>query len=308
MKKLYALLALLTLVFGPINAQTEINFDPTSTDGTGWIGYMTVFNLPAPFGDEAYQFEGGWGTGDLVAEDNMDGTVTLKPNRIGDPDPYWQGANPAGNPTGNKMMRAVYYLENDALAGTDFTFNAEVVSNTLNSTGLDVGFTVVAFIKVFAPDYSSNVVVDSYNLANGNFTLTHSAGDSSVGDHIQYGFEVYGPNIRLNTDVDPNPGFYDDDYAALGGIMLGPNTTLSTGDFEVTEFKAYPNPSTDNWTIKGNQQIMQIEIIDMLGKSVLNINPNNFETTINASSLNSGLYFARIKTESGINSVKLIKK
>jgi Secretion system C-terminal sorting domain len=310
MKKIYTLFLICLVSIG--YSQTTINFDPASMDGTGWIGYMTVFNLPAD--GEGYQFEGGWGTADLVAQDNMDGTVSLKPNRIGDPDPYWQGTNPAGNPTGNKMMEATYYLQDDALAGTDFTFNAEVISNTLNSTGLDVGFTVVAFIKVFSNDFSSVTVLDSYNLANGNFTLTHNASDSDAGtgpgdtDHIQYGFTVYGPNIRLNTDTDPNPGFYDDDYAALGSIDIGPNTTLSANSFELSQVKAFPNPTNNVWNINtNNQNIQSIAVYDVLGKEVFSSKPNASQAIIDSESLSNGLYFAKVKTINGESNLRLVK-
>jgi hypothetical protein len=304
MKKLYFLLFICIAFIG--NAQTVINFDPASASGTGWIGYMTVFDLPSA--GEGYQFEGGWGTADLVAEDNLDGTISLKPNRIGDAAEYWQGTNPAGNPTGNKMMEATYYLQDDALAGTDFTFNAEVITNTLNSAGLDVGFTVVAFIKVFVPDFSSNTVVDSYNLASGDFTLTHNAVDSTVGDHIQYGFTVYGPNIRLNTDVDPNPGFYDDDYAALGSILVGPNTTLSTDNFKLSQVKAFPNPTNNVWNIQtNNQNIQSVVVYDILGKQVLSLNPKTSGVLINSKDLSNGLYFAKVKTNLGESNLRLVK-
>ena len=45
----------------------------------------------------------------------------------------------------------------------------------------------------------------------------------------------------------------------------------------------------------------------MLGKQVISLNPNSEEVTIDASELPTGLYFAKIATEIGSNSVKLIK-
>ena len=308
MKKLYTLLALFAMILGPINAQTEINFDPASTDGTGWIGFMNVFETPANGG--GFIFGQPWGVGDLIVGDNLDGTVSLLPNRIGDPDVFWQGPGPAGNATGNKIMDATYYLENDALAGTDFTFNAEVISNTLDATGiLDYPFSVTAFIKVFAPDYSSVAVIDSNNLAAGNFTLTHNSGDSVVGEHIQYGFTVVGPNVRLNTDPMPtDPGWYDDEYAALGSILVGPNMTLSTNDFEASNFKAFPNPTQNSWTIKSNQVVSEIQIFDVLGKNVMSVIPESREVNIDANLLPNGIYFAQITSPSGINSIKLVKE
>jgi len=307
MKKITLLFAMMTLAFVPINAQTEINFDPASTEGSGWIGFMNWFETPANGG--GYSGGGGWGVADLVVTDNMDGTVSLLPNRIGDAAEFWQGPGPAGNATGNKIMEATYYIQDDDLVGTDFTFSAEVIANTLDATGiLDYPFVVTAFIKVFASDFSSNVTVDSYNLAVGNFTLSHANTDSITGEHVQYGFIVSGPNVRLNTDVSPNPGFYDDDYAALGGILVGPHMTLSTTNFEASSFKAFPNPTQNSWTIKSNQVLNEIQIFDMLGKNVMSVIPESREVNIDANQLSNGIYFAQIKSTSGINSIKLVKE
>ncbi|MBT8278929.1 MAG: T9SS type A sorting domain-containing protein [Bacteroidia bacterium] len=307
MKKITLLFTLLifTFAFSPLSAQ-DINFDPTATDGTGWVGFMNVFELPSNGG--GYVFGSGWGTADLVAQDNLDGTVSLKPNRINDPALEWQGTAPVGDPTGNRIMEAAYYVENDALAGTAFTFNGEVLSNTLNDLGLSEPITYQVFIKVFASDYSSFVLVDSYNLAAGNFTLSALAGDSAIGDHVQYGFNVVGPNIRLDTDVAPNPGYYTDDYNALGSIDFGPNMTLSTNNFDASEFKAYPNPTNSEWTITSNNQIQSIEVYDILGKLVITQEPNDINATINAALLSNGVYIAKINAANGETNIRLIKE
>src|SRR5690606_28098017 len=199
MKKNYMYFLFLAMAFITMRVQTNINFDVSSTNGTESIGFMNVFNLPAPYGDMAYQFGSSWGTPDLVAiSDVVSNTLTLKPNRINDPAvPYWQ----SGNLMGNKLMDASFYLEDDSLAGTAFTFNGEVLSNTLNSTGLDVPFVYSAFIKVFAPDYSSFTTY-TYDLSVGNFSITLDAADSAPGDHVQYGFNVTGPNIAIDPSFD----------------------------------------------------------------------------------------------------------
>src|ERR1700690_3079091 len=78
-------------------AQTPVNVDP----GAAWIGYMNVFELPENGG--AYVSGSSWGTADLCA--TFSGTtLTLTPNTIGDPSPYWY--TPSGGPgaTGNKTM------------------------------------------------------------------------------------------------------------------------------------------------------------------------------------------------------------
>lgn len=65
-------------------------------------------------------------------------------------------------------------------------------------------YTATAFIKDFAPDYSSfNLITAS--LANGDFNISLVTG---AGRHIQYGFETVGPNARL------------DEIAGLGSAQI----------------------------------------------------------------------------------------
>lgn len=86
------------------------------------------------------------------------------------------------------------------------------------------------------------------------------------------------------------------------------NTVLSNDEFSKNTFKAYPNPTQDSWTLKGDSQIQNIRVIDILGKEVMRLSPNNEEAMINGTGLNSGIYFAQIETLLGVDSVKLIKQ
>lgn len=172
----------------PLSAQSTVTVDP----GKAWLGYMNVFNLPAPDGDGAFQFGNSWGTADLVAV--FDGPVlTLTPNTIGDPDPYWYIGGGGPGALGNKIMDANMYVEDDTLAGQTVTFTGKVLSNTLSSD-----YTSVAFIKDFAPDYSS-FNQTTVELTPGVFSIT-LATDTAPGRHIQYGFETIGRNVWI-TDV-----------------------------------------------------------------------------------------------------------
>lgn len=295
MKQIYLFIACL-LVSTTINAQNDINFDASSTAGTGWLGYMNVFNKPADGG--AYQFGGVWGAADLVAIVNTTAnTVTLKPNRIGDTAPYWQTT---GVLEGNKVMDASFYIQDDALAGTSFTFNANVISNTLNSTGLSVPFVYSAFIKVFAADYSSFTAYTDPMSSTGNFTIALDASQSSAGQHIQYGFQVIGVNINSNAS-------FDAAYDALGSIVIGANTTLSVNEFAAANFNVFPNPTVDRWTVSSNRNIKSVTIFDVLGKQVLVLKPNSQRIDINAASLKTGMYVAKIESDSGTKTMKLIK-
>jgi hypothetical protein len=85
--------------------------------------------------------------------------------------------------------------------------------------------------------------------------------------------------------------------------------SLRTNDFEILNFKAFPNPSETSWTIKtDNDNITSIKVFDVLGKNVVSLFPNTIETVIDGSTLKAGLYVAQIKTVSGVKIMKLIKE
>jgi hypothetical protein len=91
-------------------------------------------------------------------------------------------------------------------------------------------------------------------------------------------------------------------------LYLHKNTTLGIENNELVDFNTYPNPTQENWTVKTkSESISSIKVYDILGKQVLSLSPNSIEATINGTSLNSGLYFAQIKTDSGLSNIKLIK-
>jgi hypothetical protein len=195
----------------------------TPDPGQTWLGYMNVFDLPSAGG--AYLWGSPWGTADLCA--TWSGPVlTLTPNTIGDPNPYWY--TPSGMPgaTGNKIMDANMYVEtNGVYPGQTVTFTGDVLVSTLLSShdALGNGWTSVAFIKDFAPDYSSYNVVTA-PLVDGVFSIS-LATDPDPARHVQYGFETIGPDVWI-TDVGlygsvqiiPEPASLA--LLALGSLML----------------------------------------------------------------------------------------
>ncbi|WP_242158050.1 T9SS type A sorting domain-containing protein [Aestuariivivens sediminis] len=92
-------------------------------------------------------------------------------------------------------------------------------------------------------------------------------------------------------------------------LYLHKNTTLGIEGNQLAKFKLYPNPTQDSWNIRSQSAIItSIRVYDVLGKNVLSIAPNKNETTINGSLLKPGMYFAKINTPNGQESLKLVKK
>lgn len=298
MKKITLFLFLVTISVSQINAQSDINFDASET----WIGFMNVFELPA--NGSAFQFASPWGFGDLVASvDTQANTITLKPNRIGDTAPYWQTD---GVLQGNKLMEANSFVEKTGLAVSPFTWNGTVSSFTLGTEGVEQdltqGFTATAFIKVLNPANNFDLVFEArVDLIDGeNFQVSYDGSVPDANYLVQYGFTIVGPNVNSRPQ-------FDDDYDALGSIVVSPNASLSTNDLTISEFKVTPNPTNDYWSIKAPQIVESVTVYDILGKAVITQNANLSEVNLDASQLRSGIYLARIVSASGTKTIKLVK-
>lgn len=57
-----------------------------------------------------------------------------------------------------------------------------------------------------------------------------------------------------------------------------------------------------------NIEISNINVYDVFGKNVLSIAPKSSKATIEGVNLTTGLYFAEIRTASGTETVKLVKR
>ena len=220
-------IAVLFALLIPAAVMAQANFSVNADEMTA--GFMNVFNLPED--GSAFQFASGWGIADLTAVFDGAGysNVTLSPNTIGDPNEYWYQCLP-GNPgpncgepgaPGNKIMEANLYGEmTDALAGQTVTFSGEVLSTTL--TGAHV---VKAFIRDFAPDFSSfNESVVVLN-STGLFSISLAA-DPGAGRHVQWGFQMTGVNV-WSTDV-----------GAFGTMVIGPDPAVPNETSSWSDLKA----------------------------------------------------------------------
>ena len=202
-----ACIALFTL--GNVRADTTVTVNP----GAAWLGFMNVWDLPGagnyPPNLGGYVFGSGWGTADLRAT-FAGPTLTLAPNTIGDPDPFWYLST--GNfSIGNKIMDANMYVQDPdgTHTGITLTFTGIVTANTMGAVNpLGDGWTAVAFIKDFAPDFSS-FVQSTVTLPVGVFSVSLLTINDPL-RHVQYGFEMLGPCVWAT----------DSELASYGDIQI----------------------------------------------------------------------------------------
>ena len=253
-----------------------------------WNGYVNVYSIS----DDSYQF----GFGDIeVADLRATATatsVTLEPNIS-----IWTNESTnaayfdqnAATQTPVVYIEASTYIENSSLANNALTF-----SGNISTSDLGDGYTVIAFIKSLTSDYSQ-VAFKSVDISStGDFTVTATAEELNQAV-IQYGFSVTGPL------ADPSD-------TTLGSVVIGAET-LGIEDTDIVNVSVYPNPSNSNWNFRTpNTVITSVEVFNLLGKRVVSQKNNNTSIAISTQGLTSGIYIARITTEQGTKSVKLIKE
>jgi len=100
-----------------------------------------------------------------------------------------------------------------------------------------------------------------------------------------------------------NSTFYFDDIKQLSSASIGIN------NHEINELSVFPNPANSQWTIYSeDNDITLVEVFDLQGKLMLNLNPNSPVAKINTSDLVKGIYFSKISTNLGTSTVRLVKK
>lgn len=114
-----------------------------------------------------------------------------------------------------------------------------------------------------------------------------------------------------NTEMDlvtwhnsPKSAYY---YIDNITVMKTSEYIASNKEIDKKSFTVYPNPATDIINIESENEIVKsIEIIDVNGKSIPLNSINN--QTIDISSLANGVYFLKIKSNTGEEVHKIIKK
>ena len=184
-------------------------------------------------------------------------------------------------------------------------------------------FDATSFTHMHIDIYTASPTADK----SFNFKFSNWNGGSAENNAISFSMtngsdpalDTSGAWISVDLELDSKmPGLRNDlaqfvitsDLGTVwyDNLYLYKEATASVDDNNLLAFNAYPNPTQDSWTIKTNNVPMQaITVYDVLGKQVLSLSPENSEVEVNAANLKAGLYFAKIKTERGINSIKLIK-
>ncbi|MBZ9651690.1 T9SS type A sorting domain-containing protein [Psychroflexus montanilacus] len=92
-------------------------------------------------------------------------------------------------------------------------------------------------------------------------------------------------------------------------IYFSSDTPLSNNTFSKAEFKAFPNPTRGSWNIQTTENMKSIQVFNVTGRLVKEVQLNASEAQINSNGLSSGIYLAKISNDADqTRTIKLIKE
>ncbi|TDD93554.1 T9SS type A sorting domain-containing protein [Flavobacterium cellulosilyticum] len=300
-------------------AMTSVSGIYNVTFNTNTLAYTFVlqkvtFQTISIIGDAA---PGGWVDTDMTTTDGIIYTlkrVSLVPGGLkfrGDHSwtlPYnWGGTN---FPSGTSVVDAApITIPNAGYYNISFNKNTLVYS---------FAFQVISIFGDSTPGGWSTdtdmTTVDGNNYTLANVSLIPGAlkfrGGHSWTLPYNWGGTAFPSGtavVDANGITIPTAGNYNINFNVSTATYSFTNS-LSIKGFNLSKLSVYPNPANVNWNVSSsNENIESIQIIDVLGKKIRTSSSNSKSITVDASSLKSGIYFAKIATATGTDTIKLIK-
>lgn len=219
-------------------------------------------------------------------------------------DPNWGGVTfptgpDASNPGGNIVV---------TVPGTyDVTFDRPTGAYTFF-------FPTIALVGSGAGGWPSDPQVDA-NVLTTTDGVTYTRSGQAITDgevkfrqgnawDVNWGAADFptGTGTQGGANILTVAGTYDVTLDRVSGVYnFG---TLSTSSFTKSNFKVFPNPSNANWNFTSSKEVItSIQVIDMLGKVVA----TSTSTTVDASALTTGVYFAKVATATATETIKVVK-
>ncbi|MFD2915650.1 T9SS type A sorting domain-containing protein [Psychroserpens luteus] len=81
---------------------------------------------------------------------------------------------------------------------------------------------------------------------------------------------------------------------------------LSAEDYELSSIKVFPNPFEDTIQITTESELIAVQIVDILGNQ--RVVELNADYSIDTSSLSTGIYFLKLKTDTTVQTFKVVKR
>ena len=174
---------------------------------------------------------------------------------------------------------------------------------TIYIEGLQIGDEVAAFDdgKIIG-----SIVINSNNVFENDlavFNIINSGRGYQAGNPIQlkiWNSFTQKTSLAEYEMSDPyNEAYMQKVYPAEDGLYSVIKISINSNGVEniENEISIYPNPAIEKVNIVSNEIIKNMQIVNFLGKVVLNVEVNNLQTIVNTSEFQSGVYIFKINTD-----------
>lgn len=275
---------------------------------------------------------------DLCTGRNTDGTL-MSTNEIQDND--WQYKRPDGSIV-TPVTRDVYtgwshpYLADELqksvwLAGVDdigiegyYTYTSKTFTIPADATNAKLNLRALGFVRnwvylvkdnedgtlteteIAKTAYMSDGFKGWWNSRNPLVTdMAIAPGKYFIKEVIYYNNQTIRQSISVNANityssVNPSP--------IIGGFYSSYGTLGTQENIKAESLVIYPNPTSNFVTIKSDDTITSIQLLDVSGKIIHTNRDNKKEITLDISNYPAGTYLAKIDTIAGTVTKKIIKK
>ena len=182
-----------------------------------------------------------------------------------------------------------------------------IVDDQVSTTQWDVLLASMGYQRM--QDYSPShimhnkyIIVDQGNPSSDPTVLTGSHNWSNSAD------QKNDENTLIVHDATIANIYYQAFYSLFtgnGGIITIPSSIDELTNAPM--IYAYPNPTSDKLFIVSSIDIAQINVVDVLGKTVAHTTVNDKNTTINMSDFTPGMYYLQVVTADNTYTVKCFK-
>jgi uncharacterized repeat protein (TIGR01451 family) len=205
------------------------------------------------------------------------------------------------------------FLPNEYLFYT-IRFENEGNASAINIRVNDVLDSKIDENSVIVVGASHNYVLDrvanNLNFKFNNIQLPVSILNTTTGKgYITFKAKLK-PGYSVGNIIPNTANIYFDNNPAITTNTFNTEfvSLLSTSSFDPSNFLIYPNPANSYFQIElnnSNEKLKNVEIIDVLGKIIKNVDqPNTNQQTINVSDLSKGIYFVKILLENNLIKTK----
>lgn len=284
------------LIGDPINNAWEMY--RTANFGTTFTA-LNQANIPAPQTDETGYLAKKVVVGNSIWFTTSKGRVYHSANRGLNWNVY---TSPISDFGGTTVSGDISF--SDATKGVLQT-KAGVIYSTLNSGATWTEITTTG---------SGNPYGDNIAYAPGTSTIV------SVGSNPDFQGSSYSIDDGLTwTNIDAlqhvDVAFFNNttgysggftETSDTGGVFVYSSNVLSDDNFAFAKaISLYPNPTQSQVNITGTASVLKLELINLSGQSIKSLQPSN---SVSLEGVANGLYFIKITTDKGIETLPIIKQ